>query len=225
MTCVMMIVTALPIVAQYGRRSNGRLTAPRPAYATAYAPRHYGARGADMYYGLRLGVGASTVSSNDPALDGGQLKAGLTLGMVAGWRLTPGAPVSLETGLLYAEKGGKGSSGGRSLTYCLDYLEVPLLMKYCHGIGRRTAIEPFAGVYGAVGVGGKIKDADGRQAYSSFGNRGFKRWDAGLRLGCGLQHDLLYAELGYYVGLANVSHDDFDTAHTGCLWMSVGVNF
>ena len=178
-----------------------------------------------MYYGLRLGVGASTVSSNDPALDGGQLKAGLTLGMVAGWRLTPGAPVSLETGLLYAEKGGKGSSGGRSLTYCLDYLEVPLLMKYCHGIGRRTAIEPFAGVYGAVGVGGKIKDADGRQAYSSFGNRGFKRWDAGLRLGCGLQHDLLYAELGYYVGLANVSHDDFDTAHTGCLWMSVGVNF
>jgi hypothetical protein len=46
-----------------------------------------------------------------------------------------------------------------------------------------------------------------------------------VRLGCGLQFDHLYAELGYNIGLANVSRDDFNTAHTGCFFANVGVNF
>ena len=40
-----------------------------------------------------------------------------------------------------------------------------------------------------------------------------------------LETGLSYAELGYAIGLANVSRDDFNTAHTGCFFANVGVNF
>ena len=107
----------------------------------------------------------------------------------------------------------------------MNYLEVPLLIKYLHNINTSTSIQPFVGVYCAAGVGGRIKEQNRRQTYSAFADDAFKRFDGGLRIGCGLQFDYLYAELGYDVGLANVSHDDFSTAHTGCFFANVGINF
>ena len=77
----------------------------------------------------------------------------------------------------------------------------------------------------SVGVGGKIKDFGMRQAFSSFDDDAFKRFDGGIRIGCGIQYDFLYAEMGYDFGLANISHDYFDTSHTGTLFTTIGVNF
>ena len=98
-------------------------------------------------------------------------------------------------------------------------------MKYQHNFDRLTSIQPFAGVYCAAGISGKIKEQDLRQSYSAFSDVAFKRFDGGVRIGCGIQFDHLYAELGYDIGLANVSQDDFNTAHTGCFFANVGVNF
>ena len=102
---------------------------------------------------------------------------------------------------------------------------MPLLMKYKIEIDGRFSVQPFAGGYVAVGVGGKIKDFGQRQAYSSFDQEGFSRFDGGIRLGCGVQYDFLYAELGYDIGLANISQDYFDTSRTGSLFATIGVNF
>ena len=142
----------------------------------------------------------------------------------AGVQLAPATPLYLETGLSYIEKGGKGGLNG-SYSYGLNYLEVPFLIKYQHNFDRLTSIQPFAGVYCATGVGGKIKEKDQRLTQSSFSDDAFKRFDGGVRIGCGLQFDHLYAELGYDIGLTNVSRDDFNTAHTGCFFANVGVNF
>ena len=73
----------------------------------------------------------------------------------------------------------------------------------------------------------QLFDFGQREAYSSFWSSpySFERFDGGLRMGCGLSYDLLYAELGYDLGLANISHDDFDTSHTGALMLTVGLNF
>lgn len=225
MISVMAILTVLPALAQYPRSSYGRPTPPRrPVYGSNYGSQAY-RRSTDAYYGLRLGLGVTTVSSDDRYLDGGTPKTGLNLGLVAGFQLAPATPVYLETGLLYAQKGGKGNYGSHNFTYSLDYLEVPLLMKYRYDLDRLANIQPFAGIYASLGVGGKIKDFNERQAYNSFDNEGFKRGDAGLRVGCGLQFDHLYAEVGYDLGLANVSHDYFDTTHTGSFFANIGVNF
>lgn len=224
MISLLAVLTVLPAVAQYPRRTYGHPVPPRRMYYENPAPRSY-LSGLDWYFGLRLGGALATINSDDRYLGGGSVKAGLNLGLVAGIQMAPATPLYFETGMLYAEKGGKGSSGGHTFTCNLDYLEVPLLMKYQINTNRLTSIQPFAGVYAAVGVGGQIKDFDERHAYSSFDDEGFKRWDAGLRLGCGLQFDHLYAELGCDLGLANVSHDYFDTAHTTTFFANIGVNF
>ena len=77
----------------------------------------------------------------------------------------------------------------------------------------------------AAGIGGQIKDFGSRHAYSSFDDEGFQRFDAGIKVGCGLQYDHLYAELGYDFGLSNISHDYFDTSRNGSFFATVGVNF
>ena len=195
MIVMMGLVLTLSASAQYRR----------PYY---YSPNHghsnyrYGSP-VEVYGGLRLGAAFSTVSSDDRYLNGG----------------------SMKTGLSYIEKGGEGSYNGSKFTYNLDYLEMPLLMKYKIDIDGRFSVQPFAGGYVAVGVGGKIKDFGQRQAYSSFDKEGFSRFDGGVRLGCGVQYDFLYAELGYDIGLANISHDYFDTSRTGSLFATIGVNF
>lgn len=207
-----------------------RTPAPAPPVRSRYASR-YGGRYAsgfhynDAYFGLRLGLGLASVRTNDPYLDGGRVKAGLNIGAVGGFQIGRYVPLYLETGLYYLEKGGRGRDDGYSFTYGLHYLEVPLLFKYRIDVTPWTSVQPFAGVYGAVGVAGHIKDFGLREAYSSFDDEGFRRWDGGLRLGLGLQWRHLYAEMAYDVGLANISHDYFDDVHTGCFTATIGVNF
>jgi hypothetical protein len=178
-----------------------------------------------VYYGLRLGVGFSTVNSDDRYLDGGSMKTGLDVGAVVGVQLGYRSPVYFEAGLYYIEKGGQGHYEGDKFTYSLDYLELPLVLKYRIDMDRMFSIQPFVGGYMALGVGGKIKDFGHRAAYSSFDDDAFKRFDGGIRIGCGVQYDFLYAEVGYDFGLANISHDYFDTSHTGMLFATIGANF
>lgn len=216
MIALMSLVLTVPALAQPGRPSYYN----RPVHDDF---RHSGI--ADIYYGLRLGVGVATVSSDDHRLDGGSAKAGLDIGAVVGFQLGFRSPVYLETGLYYIEKGGKGKNEGTNFTYNLDYLELPLVLKYAIDINNDFNIQPFFGGYLALGVAGKIKDFGHRQAYSSFDDEGFQRFDGGIRLGCGVEYEFLYAELGYDFGLANISHDYFDTSHTGTFFATIGVNF
>ena len=217
MIFLMGFMLTMPALAQYGSR---RYPAGMST-SSHYGQPHY----SDIYYGLRLGAAFSTVNSDDPYLDGGSTKTGLNVGGVVGFQLGYRSPVYFETGLMYVEKGGEGKFDNSKFTYSLDYLEVPLVIKYWYDVDRSFSIQPFVGGYLAVGVGGKIKDFNHRQAYSSFDNEGFQRFDGGIKLGCGVQFDLIYAELGYDFGLANISHDYFDTSHTGTFYATIGVNF
>lgn len=166
------------------------------------------------------------MSSDDKTLDGGNAQTGLNVGAVVGIALSDRAPVFFETGLYYTEKGGKKKlDDGKKMTYDLNYLEVPLTVKYAYPIDDHFSIQPFAGGYLACGVGGKIKNYREREADPSFSSDRFKRFDGGLRLGCGVAYDMFYADLTYDVGLANICHDEFDTSHNGCLTLNFGVNF
>lgn len=211
--------------AQVGHYGYGRRPSP-VVHRSSYHSGSYHApfSATDTYYGLRLGLNVSAINSDDRYLDSSSPKSGLNLGVVAGFQVAPLAPVYIETGLYYTEKGGKGNYNG-AFTCQTNYLEVPLLMKCRFDLDNGTSIQPFAGAYGAVGISGKMKDFNSRVAYSSFDDDAFQRLDAGLRLGCGLQFANLYAEAGYDVGLADIGHDYFDTAHTGCFYASIGVNF
>lgn len=180
----------------------------------------------ENYYGLRLGPSFTTVSSDDPALDGGKSQTGLSFGAVAGFALSPSEPLYLEVGALYVEKGGKKKNDGKkNMTYDLNYLEMPFVVKYAIETDYDFSIQPFVGGYMACGIGGKVKNYREREAESSFSGNYFKRFDAGLRMGCGISYDIFYADLSYDLGLTNICHDDFDRSHNSCLSLNIGVNF
>jgi len=177
------------------------------------------------YVGLRLGFNVAHVSSDSPLLDGSNPKAGLNIGLVTGMQLTPYTPLFFETGLFYTQRGGKSGSGSDKFTYDLNYLELPLLIKYKHFLGNGMNLQPYAGGYVALGTDGKIKDYQGRQAFSSYEDGYFNRFDGGLKIGCGMGFNMLYVDACYQLGLANIGQDDFDDTHNGCFTINVGVNF
>ena len=179
----------------------------------------------EIYYGLRLGLGLANVNSDDKRLDGGDTQAGLNIGGVIGFQLSPSAPVYLESGLFYTEKGGKGVLDKKKFTYDLNYLEIPILVKYKYEMDTDLNLVPFAGGYVAMGVGGKIKNFGDRETASSFSAENFKRLDGGLRFGCGIEYQVLYADMAYEFGLANICHSDWDTSKNGCFYINIGVNF
>lgn len=218
------LLAATPVMAQY--YADGRPIPPRHRYGHAnYGP---GNRYYHTYYGFRLGLGVSTVNSDSPVLDATDAKTGLNVGFVVGTQLTNTAPLYFETGLYYTEKGGKSTYNNTKFTYGLDYLELPLLLKYRYQASPDVSVEPFVGGYLACGVAGKIKDYGNRAAYSSFNGDypdTFNRFDGGLKLGCGFGFQMLYIEASYDIGLANVGKDTFDDTRTGCFNLTFGVNF
>lgn len=177
-----------------------------------------------QYVGFRVGPSFANVYSDVPALKDLDSRTGLNLGVVFGRRITSNQPVFVETGLSYTEKGCKAVVDGDKVTTSLCYLEIPLAFKYRYAIDDHIKLEPFFGGFFALGLGGSIKDYATRTSCSSF-NNGFRRCDAGLKLGCGLSYDMFYVEMDYDLGLANVYDDSFDSTHTGAFQINFGVNF
>lgn len=212
------MILAMPAIAQPGYGYRPRVqTVGR--HGNEYVAWH------SYYFGLRVGLNASHVSSESSLLNGSSPKTGLNIGFAAGTQLTYRAPLFIESGLYYSQKGGKSDSGIGKFTYDLNYLEIPVLIKYKHFVGNQTTIQPYAGGYLAIGTDGNIKNYENRTAFSSFDDGYFKRFDGGLKIGCGVGFNMLYLDASYDIGLANIGQDSFDDTHNGCFTINVGVNF
>ena len=216
------LMASLPMLAQ--RHNYGSTPSNRYDYERSHSRWIRNYYGKDMYFGLRIGPAFSHVSG-DAISYAGDSKTGLHLGGVVGFELTNRAPVFFETGLSYVNKGGKGTILGDKVTTDLSYLELPLVFKYIHYTDMGLSIHPLFGGYLAVGVDGKTKYYSTKHKESAFSKDGFKRFDGGLRMGCGVEFAHLYAELAYDLGLSNICHDTFNSSRNGCLLLSCGVNF
>ena len=176
-----------------------------------------------IYYGIRLGMNIANLSGDAPDLGS---KVGLNLGGTVGLRLSDTTPVFLESGLYFTSFG--ASKDKNSIT--LNYLELPILIKYGVQVNDDIALLPFIGPTFRYGIfGGKWKTS-GAGKVDSFGDNKFKRADMGIKLGCGAEYNKLYLELGYQFGISNIAdwelenHDDA-SAHNGALFLNLGVNF
>ena len=176
-----------------------------------------------LYYGVRLGMNIATLTGDSP-VDGSRI--GLNLGGVIGARLSDSTPIFLESGLYYVGNGAKKDKSSVSL----NYLELPVLIKYGVQVSDDIALLPFVGPTFRYGLfGGKTKIA-GLEKYDSFGDGKFKRADVGIKLGCGAEYNKLYLELGYQFGIVNIADwplnaTDDATSHNGAFFVNVGVNF
>lgn len=180
----------------------------------------------NVYYGARMGLNLASMSGDGVKIEGYELngmRAGLNLGGVVGLRVSSSSPVFLESGFYYTQRGGKDGD----LKGSLKYLEIPLVIKYGIKATDDIAILPFLGPYFSYAIGGRIKGKSKEgvkidESSFNYVNHG----DMGLKLGCGMEYDMLYLEAGYQFGIANIADDDIDDPiHSNALFINFGVNF
>ena len=98
-------------------------------------------------------------------------------------------------------------------------------MKYGIKVTDEIGVLPFIGPYFAYGVGGqneyKIEGVKFKDSTYDYLNRN----DMGLKIGCGAEYNMLYFEVAYQFGLANISDNDDFTIHANQLSFNLGVNF
>ena len=131
-------------------------------------------------------------------------------------------PFYLETGLAFSSRGGKVDG----VSFRPSYLQIPVLVNYHFNIKDIVTIQPFAGLYYGLGIGGKVKVGD--EKGDIFGDEGgLKRSDLGVRLGAGVVWKRIYFGLGYDIGCLNLvkESDGEGTMRNNCFTISVGYNF
>ncbi len=168
------------------------------------------------YWGLRLGMSFGGIGG-DIESDGG--RTGMTLGGVIGVRVTDSAPVFVESGLYYTERGAKNIKSKYLETNDqaklpkghLNYLEVPVLIKYGFTTEENIAVLPYVGPYLAMGISGSYKY--------------LKHPEMGFKLGCGVEWNNLYAELSYHIGVTNIADVGDASSHGHSLDFNIGINF
>ena len=190
------------------------------------------------YYGLRFGLNVPTLHYKGT---GGLAQTNplprFHVGVVYGNRLGNGLPFFFESGLYYTEKGTELEENGefKLKKITMRYIEVPVILKYKIDTGvDDLTVQPLFGGFLAVGVGGQAKLYGTREKIDPFGKSRYKRFDAGLRVGCGVAYQNVYFEMGYDIGLFNIAGSDYTDYHfdnfdgrirTGNFTMSIGVDF
>ena len=172
-----------------------------------------------VYYGARVGLNVGWISGDyDKSLGA---KAGMNIGGVLGLRVSDATPVFLESGLYFTMQGAKKDKAEANL----NYLEIPLLIKYGVQVTDDIAVLPYLGPTFGFGIGGKTK-YPGEGSVGSFSSKGdFNRPDVGIKIGCGAEYNKLYLETGLKFGVANILDDDENSARNGAWYLNFGVNF
>ena len=171
-----------------------------------------------LYWGVRFGINFGSISGDLKADKG---RTGMNLGGVVGLRVTDSAPVFLESGLYYTQRGAKKLTGFhqadvpnvKSFDGKLNYLEIPVIIKYGITTENNIAVLPFIGPYFSFAVAGDIDY--------------LKRNDMGFKIGCGLEWSNLYLEALYQMGVLNINDYDTDnfSSHGNAFGINFGINF
>jgi hypothetical protein len=177
----------------------------------------------NLYYGVRLGMTSATLTGD--VVDLGS-RFGLTLAGIVGLRASNTAPVFLESGLYYTERGAKKDK----VTLSYNNLEIPFVVKYGLKVSDDIALLPFLGPYFSYAISGKYKSTlkGAEFEWGAFDEKqwaGLKRANMGIKLGCGAEYNNLYLELGYQFGITNICKDDDFTSRSNALFVNFGVNF
>ena len=174
-----------------------------------------------IYWGMRIGVSMGSVGG-DLKTDMG--RTGMTLAGIVGLRVSESTPVFLESGLYYTQRGAnklEDVADNDGTTHVkpgghLNYLEIPVLMKYGISTENNIAILPFIGPYLGFAVAGDT--------------RYLNRAEMGFKLGCGVEWNNLYLEGGYQFGITNIADDKHmkassPSAHGHAFQINFGINF
>lgn len=186
---------------------------------------------------IKGGLNMSNFYGDD--LSDKNLKPGFHIGVGADLELVPN--VALQTGLFFSTKGAKYTydvpvAGKVDYNVSANYLQLPVHVAYKIDVTPGTKVVFHAGPYIAYGIGGKRKieskysaDLDnifGKQDVNTFDKDwGFKPFDAGVGLGVGAEFGLILVDLGWDMGLTNISRMDKGNVKNQNAYLSIGYKF
>lgn len=186
---------------------------------------------------LNLGVKGGVNLSNfyGDELNDKNAKVGFHIGLAADYDFAYNS--AIQTGLFFTTKGSKytASIGDASGEFSVNpmYLQLPVHYAYKLDVSPGTRVVFHAGPYAAYGVGGKTKfkvssgsSSAGRDGENVFGkDRLLKPFDAGLGLGVGAEFGQIILDLGWDMGLVNISNVDNGNIKNQNAYLSVGYKF
>lgn len=180
--------------------------------------------------GLRAGYAVSWVTTLGVSTS---VKHGYIAGISDQVLLSRKVPFYFETGLNFIARGYEINGYDDSST-TFNYLQLPVGINYHIRTGKHITIEPAAGFYYAVGLGGKRKIGD--EAVKVFSDGSTSRHDFGFA--CGLSASIYKFHLGlsYETGLLNIDKTDliygadspmlgYKKLRNNSIVLKIGVNF
>jgi len=173
---------------------------------------------------IKAGLNMSNYYGDD--LTDRNMKPGFHAGLGADLGLTPN--MFVQTGLFFSTKGAKFSDTGEGdwidANITANYLQIPVHFAYKIDVTPGTKVVLHAGPYLAYGVSGKMKL--GSLEVNTFDkDLGFKPFDAGLGLGVGAEFGVILVDLGWDMGLTNISRASSGNIKNQNAYLSLGYRF
>lgn len=184
---------------------------------------------AQLNLGIKGGLNMSNFVYDDEQTDK-NMKLGFNVGLAADYEFALNS--AIQTGLFFTTKGYKAVSGSTEYTENLMYLQVPVHYAYKIDVMPATRIVLHAGPYVAYGIGGKRSLTSGDWFDATWdvdkifgdGAAQYKPFDAGLGLGVGAEFGRFLVDIGWDMGLVNISNTSRDVKNQNS-YLSVGFKF
>lgn len=150
------------------------------------------------------------------------MRTGFNIGLGADLGFTPN--VSLQTGLFFSTKGAEYKNNLIDAKVNANYLQLPVHLAYKIDVTPGTKVFLHAGPYVAYGIGGKSNF--GILEVNTFDkDLGFKPFDAGVGLGVGAEFGRIIVDLGWDMGLTNISRASNGNVKNQSAYLSLGYMF
>ncbi len=184
------------------------------------------AASAQLNLGVKGGLNMSNMVGDE--INDNNMKLGFHVGLAADYDFAPS--MAIQTGLFFTTKGFQYKANSLEYTENLMYLQLPVHFAYKQEVTPGTRIVFHAGPYVAYGLAGKRSFKAGSIEGSGdkiFGDGllQYKPFDAGLGLGVGAEFGRLLVDVGWDMGLVNISNVNNAKVRNQNAYLSVGVKF
>jgi Outer membrane protein beta-barrel domain len=175
--------------------------------------------------GIHAGLNFASASVTPSQTMGG--RTGIIIGGLADIELSK--QFSVVPGIQYISKGASTSESGYTSTTSLNYFEIPVLAQYKFSLSE---FKPyfFAGPNFAINLSANSEQSGGGGSASEDVSSSLGSFDMGLMFGTGTEYKItpgmdLYLNLGYSVGLSNISKDNSASVKNNGLRVIAGIKF
>ena len=192
------------------------------AMAAGVLPRAAAAQG--LTYGAKGGVTLATISEDPEGLGWGY-RIGLAAG---GYVALPlGSRLAIQVEGLFNQKGAKADDDGLVTTLKLDYIEVPVLVKYAVTHGGARSFHVFGGPSVAFKVRSRATASFGDTTIDTNEDENIETVDLGVAAGAGIDFGRWSVDGRYTFGLSNLIKSEADEVKTRSRAISIlaGIRF